>query len=134
MDFWVAKDGEEFKDQPVNFLIRCREYVKNGLITPSEVGNEIFQAMEAHFKTNRFHYREKKGQIKILSYLISQKIKDDFNPPVCHRDKIVKRFVSNRMHFWASYINSNMKEVNDKNISEASNSSKTAKRASVIPS
>ena len=99
----------------VNFLIRCREYKQNGMVTPTEVGNEIFQACEAYFKTNRFQYRDKKGQIKILSYLISEKIKDVFNPPVCHRDKIVKRFVTNRLHFWASHINLNMKEVNNGN-------------------
>ena len=109
-------------------------YKKNGLITPSEVGNEIFQAAEVYFKSNRFHYRKNHGQIKILTQLISDKIKDDFNPPACCRDKIIRRFVFNRMHFWAAYINRNMKEINDKNISEASHSSKTAQRAAAVPS
>ena len=132
--FYIAADGDEFKQQPVNFLIKCREYKENGLITPSEIANEIFQAAEVWFRSNRFHYMKKEGQIKILTQLISDKIKTEFNPPHCCRDKIIRRFVMNRMHFWAAFINNNMKEVNDQNISEAANSSKTAKRASDVPS
>ena len=90
--------------------------------------NDVFRSLF------RYEHMKKKGQIQILTDLISGKIKEDFNPPECHRDKIIRRFVFNRMHFWASFINSNMKEINDKNISEASNSSKTAKRATAVPS
>ena len=64
----------------------------------------------------------------------AQKILKDFDAPVCHLDKIIKRFVSNRIHFWANFISSNMKVVNEDNIEEASYASKTARRSEIIKS
>jgi hypothetical protein len=133
-NFWIAKDGDDFKTHPDCYLIRCSEYVENGLVTPTKVGAEIFEKAEAWFKSNRFSQRHKKGLTKILTNLITDRISKDYEVPVCHLEMIIKRFVNSRLQFWANFINRNMKEVNADLIEQASHASKTARRAEVVPS
>ena len=132
MEYWVAKDNDE--EQELNDLIRCKEYKKNGMLRPTPVGNEIFQKMEHYFKANRYEHRKAKGQIKTLTHLITNRISEEFDSPACHRAIIIRRWVSNRMDFWARFITKNLKEINEEAIYEGAQASKTQKRSVLVPS
>ena len=132
MEYWVAKDNNE--EQELNDLIRCKEYKKNGMLRPTPVGNEIFQKMEHFFKANRYEHRKAKGQIKTLTHLITNRISEEFDSPACHRAIIIRRWVSNRMDFWARFITKNLKEINEEAIYEGAQASKTQKRSVLVPS
>ena len=94
--FWILRDGDDHKSSGFNFLINCKEYVANGLVTPTAEGNQIFHSAEEYFKSNRFNQRDKKGLTKILTNLIFNRLLKDFDAPSCHFEKIIQRFVSNR--------------------------------------
>ena len=94
---WIDKDNHDLE----NSLIDAKEHSEGALTRPSKLANKVFCGMEAMFQRNREEYQGRKNQVDILKVNILENL--NYELPDCHVKKIVGRWLTNRMHFWASF-------------------------------
>ena len=101
---FIDKSGE--KDQESNTLINMREYTDGCMISPSRSANLIFDIAEGVFRDKRESIKKKTGICNALTNLAFTSVQTQLpNIPVCHLKLILSRFLSSRLHFYASHCN-----------------------------
>ena len=131
IDIWIQKSDDQ--SQLDNSLIDHKEFKEGAMTRPSILGNEAFFTMESLFLTNRDTYKEKKRISDIIVHNIVEKMCQQYDSlPLCHLEKIVRKYVNCRLQRWGKFQN---KELTTKNkaviFSEAHSSRSTAAQVTI---
>lgn len=131
--FWT--ETSDTSDHILNALINVKEFVKDALVHPSDIGHEIFHYGEFLFKTNRDKQGTKKGLRKVFTTFLVEKINLNYeNIPQCHFKQIIDKFIKTRLNFYAEYMNSVALDFNKEDIESEANASFTTKCHSLFKS
>ena len=94
---------------------------------PSVLGNKAFFTMESLFLTNRDIYKEKKRISDLIVKNIVEKMSDQYDTlPLCHLEKIVRKFVNCRIQRWGKFQSKELKKSNKHVIFNEAHSSRTS--------
>ena len=78
---------------------------------PSVLGNKAFFTMESLFLTNRDTYKEKKRISDLIVKNIVEKMSDQYDTlPLCHLEKIVRKYVNCRIQCWGKFQSKQLKK------------------------
>ena len=92
-----------------------KEYKEGCMISPSRAANLIFDIAEGVFRTKRASHQKKSGICKALTNLSIKAIKTQLpNIPTCHLELMVSRFLTSRLHFYASFCNKKLQKKQKK--------------------
>ncbi len=118
----------EHDGQAVNCLIELKEFKKGSFLRPSVLANNLFQAAEALFMSNRDLFYGQEKMIDKISSKVSELIEGKLeNLPLCHLDKIVRRFIRFRCFKWADFLKDLSLEENAPWIEAESHSSRSSR-------
>ena len=109
INIWIEKPNEE--NQLDNSLIDHKEFKKGAMTRPSVLGNKAFFTMESLFLTNRDTYKEKKRISDLIVKNIVEKMSDQYDTlPLCHLEKIVRKYVNCRIQRWGKFQSKQLKK------------------------
>ena len=103
--------------QECNSLIKMREYTDGAMISPTKAANLIFDIAEGVFRDKRDSLKKKSGICIALTNLAVKSIQIQLPKiPVCHLQLIVSRFLTSRLHFYASFCNKKLQKLQKETI------------------
>lgn len=108
-------DKSSAKDQECNTLIDMKEYTDGCMISPSRAANLMFDIAEGVFRSKRDSYQKKSGICNAMTNLAIKAIKTQLpNIPTCHLQLMMSRFLTSRLHFYASFRNKKLQKKQKK--------------------